>query len=494
MDNKLKILSYNIQGFTSVKHQYLQTLCNNNDIIFLQEHWLHQKDSVVFDQYLSNTRSYVVSGMDSRVVTSGRPYGGTAIIWKDTVLMNITPIETNSKRLSVVKAAIKDVSILFCNIYMPVDNTTNNAIYNEVLDEVSSIILKSTDDYVIIAGDLNVDLCRNSQNLKLLKSFISYHKYEILTNSKHCGFDYTFESKANGSRTLIDHFIVSENVMNKVTSYNVLHDVDNLSDHSPVQIILNNINVTYENYISDHVFERLNWSSASDTNIQHFVSVTDALLCKLSIPWRVLHCRDETCTDCNMEICYFYNKLVDILLHAGKQCIPVVGHNRSRKRIVPGWSEHVEKYRQQSVFWHNLWVDNGRPKCGVVFQMRSQARRKYHYAVRWIKKHKDDIEKNKLSQFLLNNNMNDFWKSIKTNKKKSGKVPNIVDNEVGTENICNLFKNKYKSLYTVVGYNDNDMKLIKVKLENEIKIKCQNSHTMESSLLCVNDIITAKKH
>ena len=83
--------------------------------------------------------------------------------------MNITPINTDSKRLSVVKAVINDVSILLCNVYMPVDNTTNTGLYSEILDEMSSIILKSTDDYIIIAGDLNVDLCRNSPNLKLLK-------------------------------------------------------------------------------------------------------------------------------------------------------------------------------------------------------------------------------------------------------------------------------------------------------------------------------------
>ena len=82
MDNTLKILSYNIQGFTSVKHQYLQTLCENNDILLIQEHWLHQNDSIKFDQNLENVRSYVVSGMDSRVFTIGRPYGGQLLFGK----------------------------------------------------------------------------------------------------------------------------------------------------------------------------------------------------------------------------------------------------------------------------------------------------------------------------------------------------------------------------------------------------------------------------
>ena len=43
---------------------------------------------------------------------------------------------------------------------------------------------------------------------------------------------------------------------------------------------------------------------------------------------------------------------------------------------------------------------------------------------------------------------------IRLKKNKKGKVPNIVDNEVGSHDICNLFKNKYKSLYSSVPYDE----------------------------------------
>ena len=95
--------------------------------------------------------------------------------------------------------------------------------------------------------------------------------------------------------------LISENELINVKSYNVLHSVDNLSDHSPVQVTLNNINVPYEIYTSEHVVERLNWHSASEVNIQHFVSVTDDLLCNLSIPWQELTCRDNSCSSCNKK-------------------------------------------------------------------------------------------------------------------------------------------------------------------------------------------------
>ena len=248
MINKLKIISYNIQGFSSVKFEHLQNLCENNDIIIVQEHWLPKNDSQKFDQHLLKIRSHVVSGMDCSVITAGKPCGGTAIIWKDSILMTMTPINTVSKRVSVVKVIINDVSIVFFSVYMSDDNVTNTNLYGEILDEISSVLSNSTDEYFIIAGDFNVDLGRNSLNLKLLKSFISYHELEILTSSKHCNIDYTFESKANGSQSLFDHFVVSQNVLSNVKTYSVVHSVDNLSDHSPIQVVLNNMNIPYETF------------------------------------------------------------------------------------------------------------------------------------------------------------------------------------------------------------------------------------------------------
>ena len=98
-----------------------------------------------------------------------------------------------------------------------------------------------------------------------------------------------------------------------------------------------------------------------------------------------------------------------------------------------------------------------------------------------VKKHKDHIEKNNLSELLLNSNLNDFWRVIRLKKNKKGKVPNIVDNEVGSHYICNLFKNMYKSLYS------------SVLIENKVKELHHNRSNIGSTLLYVNEIISAKK-
>ena len=48
--------------------------------------------------------------------------------------------------------------------------------------------------------------------------------------------DFTYESKVNGERSILDHFIVPENVFPLITKDSVLHDVDNFSDHSPIAL------------------------------------------------------------------------------------------------------------------------------------------------------------------------------------------------------------------------------------------------------------------
>ena len=54
----------------------------------------------------------------------------------------------------------------------------------------------------------------------------------------HCGLEYskssvdfTFESKSSGSRSIIDHFLLSETLIKKVLLYESVHDNDNFSDH-----------------------------------------------------------------------------------------------------------------------------------------------------------------------------------------------------------------------------------------------------------------------
>ena len=52
-------------------------------------------------------------------------------------------------------------------------------------------------------------------------------------------------------------------------------------------------------------------------------------------------------------------------------------------KAIPGWREDVEPQRQDSLFWHNIWLSAGKPNKGVMFEIMKRTRDIYHYAVRY---------------------------------------------------------------------------------------------------------------
>ena len=50
--------------------------------------------------------------------------------------------------------------------------------------------------------------------------------------------DFTYESDTSDTRSTLDHFIVSQNLVGLVSYYKSFHDGDNLSDRCPVSLKL----------------------------------------------------------------------------------------------------------------------------------------------------------------------------------------------------------------------------------------------------------------
>ena len=89
----------------------------DNDIILIQEHWLQQIEIAWFDANLKGLQSYVISGMDPGALMTGRPFSGIKL-WQKDLAMKVDILPTQSKRLTVVRLFLNDVSILSCNVYI----------------------------------------------------------------------------------------------------------------------------------------------------------------------------------------------------------------------------------------------------------------------------------------------------------------------------------------------------------------------------------------
>ena len=129
----INIVSYNYRAFHR-SSGYVKQLLEHCDI---QEHWL-------FDQQLcdlnicENFAVTGVSGMVSDCVIHGRPYGGCAAYFRNTLSSSISHCQIVSRRFCGIKVKLAGVHILFvvC-VYLPfADGHALDALkFGEVLGE-----------------------------------------------------------------------------------------------------------------------------------------------------------------------------------------------------------------------------------------------------------------------------------------------------------------------------------------------------------------------
>src|SRR5437867_10502210 len=111
--NNLNICSYNMFGFANGL-PFLNFLCQNYDIILLQEHWLTSNELNKLNSIHPNFTSIGVSAMDKKIesgIVAGRPFGGTAFLFKSSLLKHIKFIESDSEsgRFVIVRYICLDI-------------------------------------------------------------------------------------------------------------------------------------------------------------------------------------------------------------------------------------------------------------------------------------------------------------------------------------------------------------------------------------------------
>ena len=74
----------------------------------------------------------------------------------------------------------------------------------------------------------------------------------------------------------------------------------------------------------------------------------------------------------------------------------VGGKRKNQGKPVPKWVEDVEPYRQASLYWGDVWRNEGRPSTGWLHDTYVKHRSQYHYAVRKAKSRGDQVKAEKL--------------------------------------------------------------------------------------------------
>ena len=64
------------------------------------------------------------------------------------------------------------------------------------------------------------------------------------------------------------------------------------------------------------------------------------------------------------ELQLFHDAIVKACIESGKQCIAHTSKS-GKTSALTGWNEFVKPYRDDSIFWHNIWKQCGSPRNAV---------------------------------------------------------------------------------------------------------------------------------
>ena len=472
MVGNLTFGTYNCRGHSTSRISYIKHLMHSCDFLFIQEHWYYEANLSMLSKEIGRVNVFGVSGMDEMKLQLGRPYGGCAIVYKTSLECTVQPINTASKRLcaGIVKLP-SGISLLLMNVYMPCDSYGNaNALsdYRHVLAEVQLLLLTHKDvKYVVLGGDFNTDISRaRSQHSELLTDFCNEEGLSMCVEKELSSIDYTFSSGTSDCVSVLDHFIVSDEMNCYVKAYTCLHDGDNFSDHEPVMLVCD-FPVLYNCGLETIKASLPSWQGALNRDLLRYKEVLKRLLDDIALPLDAITCCSNDCSVHYDVINQYYADILYACTVATNSCIPSKGNHGSKAKV--GWNEHVAPYKERCIFWYKIWSDCGKPRSGCVCDIYQKARIEYKRISRWVIRNQDKLSSERLSESLLHNDGRKMWSEVSRRTVKHKANPNTVDKAVGPSEICDLFMSKYCNLYNSVSYDMSDMD----KLRLEVNLKCE---------------------
>ena len=465
----MKIISYNIQSFGKDKYKTVQDLLEVCDLLLLQEVWKfeHEFNNIIKSDF-QGFECVFTSPMDEKVPLTGRPYGGVGILYRANSNFTVEKIVCISTRLCIIKINTDKSSLMLFNVYMPYDTWRPGEEmdeFNEVLGEIKTIISNYSPQNVIIAGDLNVDMSRDNLHARALESFVTNENLYMCIDNSVAVVPYT--RCLNQSFSTIDHYIVSNNLSKDIYKYETMFMHNDFSDHFPLYLELK-LEVSYVNVPNVNVQSKTNWHKSNGDNIHNYKKYIENELINIKFDHDAITCRNLDCKKHFDYLNYLYKNVIEICLRASDTYIPTSSNNKKSK-VVPGWNDYVQPYFEKSLFWHDIWVQNGRPREGDLALKMRQARARYHYAVKNVIKNDNKIRNDKMAEAISLNKDCDLWYEVKKMNKSSQYYSNIIDDQVGSENIVNLFYNNNKELFNSVGYDEGNMSNLKHKIASIVK-------------------------
>ena len=257
----------------------------------------------------------------------------------------------------------------------------------------------------------------------------------------------------------IDHFILCDNMFECVSSVAVNDLANNFSNHCPIVL---NCSITCDRFTekaepSDGLRRQVSWQKASDEMLASYKCILNDLLSNYEFDINMLYCNDVHCTDIKHKqaIDKLCNFIIISCIDAGTKTLPII-ESTTASHNIPYWKEECEPLRELSLHFHDIWKREGKPQEGPVAEDMRNARTMYHNKVKESKRNKVRQQRRKFAECNQVKNNDKFWREVKKVTNVKNHVINCIDGQSGSADICTLFANKYKYIYSSVPTDNSD--------------------------------------
>ena len=459
----LNICSFNCRGLKGSVTD-LSVLAKSFEIICLQETWLMPSDLGILKDIVPEMIGFGISGMDDKQdLHRGRPRGGVAIMWHKALAYSVSRVYSGYNWLTALQLADNTGIVLtVINAYLPCDSHSNVDQYLDCLGKIVAFTDEQTGPFTIV-GDFNCNPNNTASPCgKILNDF--QKDFNVIRVDSCLPTDsHTFVSDVWHSTSWLDHCFASKCLLDKIKDCWIVYDCFN-SDHLPIAFSVNippaNINVVASNAQVSARLPKINLGKVKQSDIEKFQSfifnrLNEVGLCNLD----VLCCCSINCdrNDHKAQIDVLYSHLTSCLTDAVSLCFKSGKTKTNHKKSVPGWNDFVLEARKSASDAYKLWQQWNKPKHGPLFDLMQRTRAHYKYAVRFCRKHEQQIEADNYASCLAQKNYNCFWKTVSRSRTPGSAFTSKVGSAEGPTDVCSLWLNHYKTLFNSVPYDCSQM-------------------------------------
>ncbi len=143
------------------------------------------------------------------------------------------------------------------------------------------------------------------------------------------------------------------------------------------------------NYVSDSTGDnepnsKPAWGKSSVEQSDNYKKVLGSLVNDIDIPHATAVCHDKMCSILKQDICAYHYTIIMAMIQACSETIPISKSGCSNVKAVARWNEYIEGYFRTLLFWHSLWIDNGKPRHGIVADLRCKTRIQYYRVCKMV--------------------------------------------------------------------------------------------------------------